>query len=94
MSVFPTQYSYVVFTPRYYFRNWYKCNENETPVSRYPLKSKTEEEALPLYDGRSLDYLFSQVSIQHCVIFTAFKWPFCYLGSRCLFAPCVSIGQI
>lgn len=58
---------YVVFKPRYYFRNWWNSKPNEPPVSRYPLKSKTEEEALPLYDGRALDYLFSQVSIQHCL---------------------------
>lgn len=67
-----TLFIYVVFTPRYYFRNWHGLNENEPSVSRYPLKSKTEEEALPLFDGRSLDYLFSQVPIQHCVLFVFF----------------------
>lgn len=50
-------------TPRYYFRNWHGLNENEQTVSRYPLKSKTEEELLSLFDAKSLDYLFSQVCI-------------------------------
>uniref|UniRef100_A0A3Q2Q4W7 Tyrosine-protein kinase n=1 Tax=Fundulus heteroclitus TaxID=8078 RepID=A0A3Q2Q4W7_FUNHE len=50
----------VHYCMRFYFRNWHGLNEKEPTVSRYSLKSGTDQAGLPLLDITSLEYLFAQ----------------------------------
>ncbi|XP_071776790.2 non-receptor tyrosine-protein kinase TYK2 [Centroberyx gerrardi] len=45
---------------RFYFRNWHGLNEKESAVSRYALRSGTEQGGSPLLEMTSLEYLFAQ----------------------------------
>ncbi|XP_068194062.1 non-receptor tyrosine-protein kinase TYK2 [Antennarius striatus] len=49
---------------RYYFRNWHGLNDNEPTVTRYALRSKTDQEGSPLLEVISLEYLFSQAKYE------------------------------
>lgn len=49
---------------RYYFRNWHGLNEKEPTVSRYLLKSGSDQGGSPLLDMTSLEYLFSQAKYE------------------------------
>ncbi|KAM4716930.1 non-receptor tyrosine-protein kinase TYK2 [Anableps anableps] len=50
----------VHYCMRFYFRNWHGLNEKEPTVSRYTLKSGTDQMGSPLLDITSLEYLFAQ----------------------------------
>ncbi|XP_040917883.1 non-receptor tyrosine-protein kinase TYK2 isoform X2 [Toxotes jaculatrix] len=49
---------------RFYFRNWHGLNEKEPTVSRYRVRSGTEQGGSPLLELTSLDYLFSQAKYE------------------------------
>uniref|UniRef100_A0A4W6BTP8 Tyrosine-protein kinase n=1 Tax=Lates calcarifer TaxID=8187 RepID=A0A4W6BTP8_LATCA len=46
---------------RFYFRNWHGLNDKDSTISRYRLKSGTDQGGSPLLEITSLEYLFSQV---------------------------------
>uniref|UniRef100_A0A8C4HZ18 Tyrosine-protein kinase n=1 Tax=Dicentrarchus labrax TaxID=13489 RepID=A0A8C4HZ18_DICLA len=48
---------------RYYFRNWHGLNKEPT-VSRYALRSGTDQGAAPLLEIAALEYLFSQAKYE------------------------------
>lgn len=50
---------------RFYFRNWHGLNDKEPTVSRYALKSGTQQGGFPLLEMASLEYLFAQVCVYH-----------------------------
>uniref|UniRef100_A0A673C5E6 Tyrosine-protein kinase n=1 Tax=Sphaeramia orbicularis TaxID=375764 RepID=A0A673C5E6_9TELE len=49
---------------RFYFRNWHGQNKSEPTVSRYGLRSGSDQGGSPLLEITSLEYLFSQVFVQ------------------------------
>ncbi|XP_070836623.1 non-receptor tyrosine-protein kinase TYK2 [Chaetodon trifascialis] len=49
---------------RYYFRNWHGLNEKEPTVSRYAVRSGTDQGGSPLLEITSLEYLFSQAKYE------------------------------
>ncbi|TKS92111.1 Non-receptor tyrosine-protein kinase TYK2 [Collichthys lucidus] len=49
---------------RYYFRNWHGLNEKEPNVSRFALKSGTDQGGSPLLEITALEYLFSQAKYE------------------------------
>uniref|UniRef100_A0A8C3AF84 Tyrosine-protein kinase n=1 Tax=Cyclopterus lumpus TaxID=8103 RepID=A0A8C3AF84_CYCLU len=50
---------------RFYFRNWHGLNEKEPTVSRYALRSGTSQGVSPLFEIKSLEYLFFQVGAKY-----------------------------
>uniref|UniRef100_A0A673BZR6 non-specific protein-tyrosine kinase n=1 Tax=Sphaeramia orbicularis TaxID=375764 RepID=A0A673BZR6_9TELE len=46
---------------RFYFRNWHGQNKSEPTVSRYGLRSGSDQGGSPLLEITSLEYLFSQI---------------------------------
>jgi len=55
--------SLVFLFSRFYFRNWHGLNEKEPTVSRYALRSGTSQGISPLFEIKSLEYLFFQVCV-------------------------------
>ncbi|XP_040014930.1 non-receptor tyrosine-protein kinase TYK2 [Xiphias gladius] len=49
---------------RFYFRNWHGLNEEQPTVSRYRLRSGTDQGGSPLLEITSLEYLFSQAKYE------------------------------
>ncbi|TNN70030.1 Non-receptor tyrosine-protein kinase TYK2 [Liparis tanakae] len=49
---------------RFYFRNWHGLNEKEPTVSRYALRSGTSQGVSPLFEIKSLEYLFFQAKYE------------------------------
>uniref|UniRef100_A0A8D3CZ71 Tyrosine-protein kinase n=1 Tax=Scophthalmus maximus TaxID=52904 RepID=A0A8D3CZ71_SCOMX len=49
---------------RFYFHNWHGLNEKEPTVSRYRLRSGTDQGSSPLLDMTSLEYLFAQAKYE------------------------------
>uniref|UniRef100_A0A4W6BYG7 Tyrosine-protein kinase n=1 Tax=Lates calcarifer TaxID=8187 RepID=A0A4W6BYG7_LATCA len=52
---------------RFYFRNWHGLNDKDSTISRYRLKSGTDQGGSPLLEITSLEYLFSQVLLVKCM---------------------------
>uniref|UniRef100_A0A672GXG2 Tyrosine-protein kinase n=1 Tax=Salarias fasciatus TaxID=181472 RepID=A0A672GXG2_SALFA len=53
------------FCIRFYFRNWHGMNKTEPTVCRYAHKSGTNQRGSLLLEFSSLEYLFSQVCVEH-----------------------------
>ncbi|XP_029997211.1 non-receptor tyrosine-protein kinase TYK2 [Sphaeramia orbicularis] len=49
---------------RFYFRNWHGQNKSEPTVSRYGLRSGSDQGGSPLLEITSLEYLFSQAKYE------------------------------
>uniref|UniRef100_A0A8C5D3E3 Tyrosine-protein kinase n=1 Tax=Gouania willdenowi TaxID=441366 RepID=A0A8C5D3E3_GOUWI len=52
------------FCMRFYFRNWHSLHESEPALSRYTLKSGTNQAGSPLLEIKSLEYLFAQAKYE------------------------------